>query len=357
LENYWGQHGDGEAFCRKPEAYETADEAGERLVTRYDWKLVSKKEEIHITPIVALHPAVATYDPPRNDGSGLGFLLRDGKLDASLWPTNGYISQRRDSSRGKKKAFSYEQESYIEHITGLLRAYQSSLLQPQLRYPARVLEEELGLPAGAIDQAVRLAIACHDIGKLGTGWQRWCEEWQQKLFKHTQDPDHQIKPDKRPFAHTDFDGSREQRELQRTVRPSRPHHACESAELAAFFIEETLIAGADDVEAAESLARATVAAIARHHAATSREFKRIALRVDARDAIRAGLEVVRQGHEWTYDLANLDVKREDEGEVPKNQMTLPTVGNVPESLLYFLLVRVLRLADQRSFDMRRLSGC
>jgi CRISPR-associated endonuclease/helicase Cas3 len=356
LENYWGQHGDGEAFCRKPEAYETADEAGERLVTRYDWKPVSEAE-IRLQSIVSLPPELATYDPPRNDGSGLGFLLRDGKLDASLWPTNGYISQRRDSSRGKKKAFSYEQESYIEHITGLLRAYQSSLLQPQLRYPARVLEEELGLPAGAIDQAVRLAIACHDIGKLGTGWQRWCEEWQQKLFKHTQDPDHQIKPDKRPFAHTDFDGSREQRELQRKVKPARPHHACESAELAAFFIEETLIAGADDVEAAESLARATVAAIARHHAATSREFKRIALRVDARDAIRAGLEVVRQGHEWTYDLANLDVKREDEGEVPKNQMTLPTVGNVPESLLYFLLVRVLRLADQRSFDMRRLSGC
>jgi CRISPR-associated endonuclease/helicase Cas3 len=283
----------------------------------------------------------------------LGFLLRDGKLDVSHWPNTGYQSKLRDNKKSSRPVFEYTQESYAEHITGLLRAYQSSFLQPQLRYPARVLEEVLDLPEGLIDRAVRLAIACHDIGKLGTGWQQWCEEWQQKL-ENEYGSRYAIQPDKRPFAHTDFDGSPKQRELQRTVRPSRPHHACESAELAAFFIESVLIRNiAEPHPGEQALARATVAAIARHHAATSQKFDPTVLCADAHDAIRQGLEVVRQGQEWTYDLANLDVEREHNGDVTEDQMTMPTMQNMSETLLYFLLVRVLRLADQRSFDFQR----
>ncbi len=354
LDDWWREHGDGGPFCRKPmpEDVSTDNEAGERLMPRYRWEPVSIAEEVRYTAMVALPPELATYDSPRQ-GGGLGFLLREAATDAPdalPWPVSSYQSQRSDREARGRYRDGYEQESYVEHITGLLCAYQQTYLQQQMHYPAQVLEEVLGLPAGMIDRAIRLAIACHDIGKLGNRWQTWCERWQTVLARE-QGQRYAIQPGKRPFAHTDYDGSQAQRELQRTIKPPRPHHACESAELAAIFIEETLVAGTENeqaVEAIEVVARATVAAIARHHAARSQSYSPITLCADARAAIQAGLEVVRQGQHWKYDLQQIDPSTH-EGNVTPDKMTLPTSTNVTETLLYFLLVRVLRLADQRSF--------
>lgn len=349
LAAYWDQHGDGNAFCHKPIAYETAAEAGERLITRYDWEPVTTQDALWTTPMVVLPPLLATYDSPK-EGGGLGFLLRDGKFDTARWPSTDY-PRTPTNTQGRSKAFGgYEQESYVEHITQLLRAYQSSYLLQQLRYPAQVLEEVLGLPAGYIDRAVRLAIACHDIGKLGTNWQRWCEQWQTALAKQM-GKQYAIQASKQPFAHTDFDDSQEQRALQHTIKPKRPNHACESAALAAFFIEETLLAGLPthtDKSQVEALARATVAAIAHHHTATAKAYSPITLTTSAMDAIRAGLDVVRAGQGWSYDLSYLDCHCATEGELTADRMTVPSAEKVPEALLYFVLVRVLRLADQRS---------
>ncbi len=352
LEDWWQELGDGGPFCRKPLPEETStdDEAGERLVPRYRWEPVSTAAEVLYTAMVALPPELATYDSPRQ-GGGLGFLLREAATDAPdalPWPASGYQSQHDDRETRGRYRDGYEQESYVEHITGLLRAYQQTYLQQQMRYPAQVLEEVLGLPTGIIDRAIRLAIACHDIGKLGSRWQTWCERWQTVLARE-RGQRYAIQPDKRPFAHTDYDGSLMQRELQRTIKPPRPHHACESAELAAFFIEETLIAGTEDEKAAEVLARATVAAIARHHAAGSLHYSPMTLCADALAAIQAGLEIVRQGQHWAYDVQQIDQSIPNNGEITPDKMTLPKPTNVTETLLYFLLVRVLRLADQRSF--------
>ncbi|NJP07039.1 MAG: CRISPR-associated helicase Cas3' [Chloroflexaceae bacterium] len=345
LDDYWGEHGNGEAWCLKPVAFESADEAGERMQVRYAWESVAQAE-VSSTPMIALPSALATYDSPKT-GGGLGFLLRDGGLELSNWPA--YTSKPRGSDQRQRSNRGYEQESYTDHISGLLRAYQRSLLQQQLAYPARVLEAVLGLPAGSIDQAIRLAIACHDIGKLGTKWQGWCEAWQ-TLLAEQRGQLYAAQPGKRPFAHTDFDGSTEMYQLQRMVKSSRPNHACESAALAAYFVEETLIAAADDNKATAMLACATVAAIARHHAATSSKYGPITLVAGAVDVIRENLELVRQGQSWSYDLAHMDVKLHEDGYLAEDRMTLPTEVNVQETLLYFVLVRVLRLADQRSFD-------
>lgn len=309
----------------------------ERRSAQYTWEPLATSAGIRMALIIALSPAIAHYDPH------LGLVLRDGRL-AYDWPTTPYRSQPvKDRSTRKRVNFDYQQESYAEHIGGLFNAYLQSRLREDTRYVRGRLEHALGLRQGAIDQAIRLAIACHDIGKLGTGWQRWACEWQALLVKTYPECAESYQARKYPFAHTDMEG-REQRELERKVKTRRPHHACESAYLAEALIAESL--------GNQRLARAVVAAIARHHSAGSQQYEQITLIPEAREQVRATLELVRQGQSWSYALEHLELEIDSADSLDDDLMTLPRRADwatEAEMLLYFLIVRVLRLADIRSF--------
>ncbi len=389
LAEKWAEHGEDRPFCFKPIPIEESGNEGERTRVRYEWESVAVPEsmfrkdaeqqkkamgsiekKLRELLMIALPPALATYDAPLRDGktlttgtprSGLGFILNDGYLQYP-WPDEPYSSQLRaeyaDGIARGKRFDGYEQESYTEHVRGLYNAYHGSRLYSELLYPARVFQEVLKLPDGAIDQAVRLAIACHDIGKLNHDWQHWCELWQNMLVEAYSDQSFRfmIRPDKQPFAHTDNNGSRQHFELEKKLRDrykiSRPHHACESAALACFFIEQVLQATYSPDDGATKLARATVAAIARHHAPQSQEYSKMRLCDGALEAIAQGLNIVTQGQNWSYDLAALDQHILRDGKVRDTQMTVPSEYIALETILYYLLVRVLRLADGRSFNYK-----
>jgi CRISPR-associated endonuclease/helicase Cas3 len=314
------------------------DAENERRAARYQWTPLASKAQIRGALVLAVAPTVATYT------SELGLVLNDGRLDLA-WPAQPYrsapVPQRR---RGHGPIF-YTQESYAEHIAGLLRAYQALLWQ-DTRFAAGRLEQAVGLHPGAVDQAVRLAIACHDIAKLGQGWQAWALGWQALLCQTYPHLAGAYQPRKAPFAHTDME-TREQRELERayTRKTPRPHHACESAYLALPLIERSL--GEEAVE--QGLARAVAGAIARHHTPGAVSYSPTALIPEARAQVQATLELVRQGQPWSCDIADLDLAIARPGDLTKQDITLPRSEIGPETLLYFLIVRALRLADVRSF--------
>lgn len=388
LDEQWAQHGEDGAFCFKPYPLEQEAEAGERMQVSYQWEKVTSPEALwkgtddevrkarHETEktlrgalMVVLPPLLATYDQPQVDAQiptaetwqrGIGFVLNDGKLDGLYsWPATPYRSgirpEYQDGARTRTTgSYGYEQESYVEHVRGLLHAYLYSRLRQELGYPSRVWEEALHVPAGAIDQTIRLMFACHDIGKLDHDWQRWCELWQGLLVERypTMSWKYQIRAEKQPFAHSDHDGSKEHTRLQKDVyrryKLSRPHHACESAAACWEFFAECL--GVEEPEeGAALLSRAAVAAIARHHAPQSQEYTPMRLCAGAEAAIEAGIEVVRQGQQWSYDTTLIEREIRSEDKLADDQMTLPNERNSKETLLYYLLVRVLRLADTRSF--------
>lgn len=317
---------------------ETENLENERQPTRYMWEPLAIPAPIHTALMIALAPTIATYN------SDLGLVLNDGRLSYA-WPEQPFRSKLVVANKARShKHYDYEQESYIEHITRLLRAYQQSRLHGDTRYIARQFERALQLPVGAIDQAIRLAIACHDIGKLGNGWQQWALDWQALLVKTYPQQAERYQAQKYPFAHTDSEG-REHRELAKQLATKRPRHACESAALAAWLIGQSI--------GDKRLQRATVAAIARHHNATSQEYSPITLIPNAQTYVEETLELVRHGQSWAYDLANLDVGLSRTDKLDKEEeMTLPNGDNDLEVLLYFLIVRVLRLADTRSFRYR-----
>lgn len=317
------------------------DEADNSRERQYTWEIIANSSQIRTATRVALPPELATYD------ADLGFRLL---LDA-VSPTGTYMSKailskrslRDDQEPGK-------QGSYVAHISGLMRAYHFSVRQDVAWLHWR-LEGSLGLAHGSLDRAIRLAIACHDIGKLSRQWQAWANAWQAILVQQL-GPAYQVKAENVWLAKTDRHPDwRQERALQRQVKPPRPHHACEGVVASAMFIAHQVLANVPEDEAIRyvPLAQAVTSAIARHHAPTARTYQHVDWDPAALTAIRAALQAC---HISTDHLNALEITRRSGGELEEACLFVPSFssdnGGPAAVWLAFAIVRALRLCDQRA---------
>ena len=328
-------------FAWEAQAEDLLDEPAERMQTRYKWAPVSDFNKAQRALVLALSPRIATYD------HHLGLVLNDGRL-AWPWPAEEYRSKEIKTATRAYDPVQYEQETFGEHVQGLLKAYQYSYLSNMLAWVTYRLEQRFELEQGSIDQALRLAFACHDIGKLGSGWQNWCEGWQQLLVEHYPHEAARFTPHKRPWAHTDYEPF--MAELQRSFNKTnhRPHHACESVWLARYVIGMAFGLDKQSDAGKSGLVKAIFAAMARHHAPTSEAYQSIKLVPQAAEAIVEALTIVKQQHPETI-IQRLETHIAQAGDL-RNFMTYANHKSSDlEVLIYFVLVRYLRLCDNRSF--------
>ena len=114
------------------------------------------------------------------------------------------------------------------------------------------------------------------------------------------------------------------------------------------------------VNSAESpnypVVRAVCSAVAHHHTPTAHEYGATKISTAACASVEDAFEVVRRGSGWSYDLDRLSLTFEKGDLCPVNasqgRLTQPDIASGPEKLretwLAFLIVRALRLADQRA---------
>ena len=326
-------------------------EPDNRLKAQYQWDILpsskntdSMRKRLAETLMIVLHPQLATYHEE------LGFVLLDGSLPIA---STGYQStpllQAKAQDEKHDRDRTIHVESYQQHIGGLMKAYAYAPggLRGNLHYVATRLEELMGFSAGLIDHAICLALACHDLGKLSQAWQQWAWSWQRSLEQEGVETT-LLPQEPFFFAKTDFDYSKEQRLLQQMMKQKRPNHACESVMLGFALIADSL--GIDDPTSARvPLLYAVCAAIARHHTAQAQEFGEVVLAQGAEQVMRDVLENVKQDATWRYNLSLLETCRVKHGKLD-GIVTIPQLGRQHEleTWLYFVMVRALRLADQRA---------
>jgi CRISPR-associated endonuclease/helicase Cas3 len=326
-------------------------EVDSRQETLYQWDIIANSgntqqiERILREALMIVLPSkLVTYH------AELGFVLLDGRLEVE---STGYQSSPpKEEEKPKFRRSVMKVRSYREHIQGLVRAYNAGIKE-QTQYVVQRLEELMGLSEGSIDQAIRLAIACHDLGKLGEQWQQWALEWQRLLYERKGWPSYRPPYENFFFAKTDFDHSFEQREWQKETKTKRPNHACESVVLGIELLAESLGA-VEEGSKEELLLRAVCGAIARHHTSGAHEYGSTRLGQGAIEEIKGALEDARQSANWTFGLSHIDLSQVDAGDLaPMNgaaEITRPERGRLHEleTWLYFVIVRALRLADQRA---------
>jgi CRISPR-associated endonuclease/helicase Cas3 len=310
------------------------EEESSRAPTVWKWLDVWDEEELKGALIVAVNPRLAHYSAETGFQLGVRSPSQGEGRGEGLWQ-----SPPRER-KGTRKSFPpYQRETFQEHVERMVRVYQYPFydrtedrqrlaLSEELAYAGRRLEGKYGWTQGTLDRLARLIIALHDLGKLDERWQAWAHRWQKEVGA-LRGEDLAIS-DAYMAAHTDYDGQDEEEEgLNRKLRRMKPNHAVESAQAA----EDLLWEQMKD----EALTRAGLTAIARHHSAGARgrysDFR-------AHPAAQAALAEVLEGLDpalvaWQFTEGSLTQK-----------MIRP---RRPEELLpYLLLVRALRLADQRS---------
>jgi CRISPR-associated endonuclease/helicase Cas3 len=296
--------------------------------------------QIAASPLIVVNPALVQYD------TTLGFRF-GGETPAPDSPIAPY------AGRARQEFGPLHRETYAQHIAGLHRYYQRKLLDRTAAVHAR-LEARHGLAPGTLDRAIRLMFAIHDLGKLDRRWQGWAHAWQERVSQIRKD-DLRIDADYMA-AHTDYD-SRDltERNAESSIQPRRPAHAAESAAAG----KALLAAFAGDCEA---LYAALVSAIVCHHGSTIRtehdEWKPItphakaafneamrAVGLGADPALHAALLAVRAGIPWQQGFV---AANDLGGDVIKHDRP-------SEVILYLLLVRILRLADQGSQEEKEVA--
>jgi CRISPR-associated endonuclease/helicase Cas3 len=125
------------------------------------------------------------------------------------------------------------------------------------------------------------------------------------------------------------------------VRPRRPHHAGEGALAGTKILWEAL-----DGQNNPGLYRATVTAIARHHTPGLDAAGPFRLDPGAKEALAEALAAASDetGHDWASSL----IMEQEAPLLEKRLLKMPPDEHWIWWLVYFLVVRIVRLADMRS---------
>jgi len=288
-------------------------DVGERGRSDYRWLPVQDGGDVVGSALVLVHPALAGYDPD------LGFVPDRGTgYRARLAPVQ---------DTAPHGSYAYRLEEYVEHVRLVYQAFLRDAW-PELALAAARLERACGWPAGVVERAAHLVVLLHDAGKLNRGWQDWVMRYQKAIGQPAQAGF---------YAHTDFDPTNPlHREKQKSLG-RKPPHAVEGAVAVA-----SLLAAA--FETCEPVFNAAFTAIARHHGAFTREYRRYTLASGADQAVAQTLAWLPSPLVDRLNAGNMLVS-EDPARTPVDELLVDPQRD-GEFLVYALLARALRRADQ-----------
>ncbi|MCL4833561.1 MAG: CRISPR-associated helicase Cas3' [Caldilineaceae bacterium] len=239
---------------------------------------------------------------------------------------NGWSSAPGSWPQGNsRRPFVYDLESYGEHISQMLTVYQREF-GDDYAYVERRLTELGIIPTGGLDQAVRLAIACHDTAKMDNRWQKWVRLYQKGIGEPIGDGGYMA-------VHTHHNPNIPAHVAARKAadrQSERPPHAGESA-----FATKRIVA---ELSGNPALGRAVLTAIARHHSTGTERFKPFALdpaatATVAEAIVAAGLPAAQKTVEPSSPAGGL-----------LDSITIKP-REFHQLLLYLWVVRLLRLCD------------
>jgi len=222
----------------------------------------------------------------------------------------------------------YKKDTFLQHNYGLLGAFEKEFLKKKhLDYAFIQFGTFLNRPDLKREdwiRLIRLMIIFHDYGKLNNPWQKWMQSLQKAKAEQPNSNWIYIKDE--PLGHTDFDKERDdyiEKAIYKKFGKRPPHSG-----IGALAIRELLEDWLDN----EVIINATSLAIARHHGVSN---------LSCPEFI-----ISDNNFKVMYELAKVvgmdfsEITKEEDGE----DLEFEETPN--EYILYFFLVRILRMCDQ-----------
>jgi hypothetical protein len=282
--------------------------------------------------------------------------------------------------------YCYRMDNYVGHLVLMWKCWRDNFLTKILKNGETIdsiycsIRDELLvaggklikakiLPEAEVSQAealfevlVFLAIFIHDLGKLQVKWQQVMREWQKIAFEKFKGKN----PRKYLLAHTDYnpDDKQQKEELKAFEKKNkRPNHAVESALLGREILKKSLIPllqehFTEDVEQIKYFCDVVMMAAGRHHSAWAIGFqskdvaklKEITLCTESQQVLADSWRCMARFLSTTLPLpeANLSRSVYKLQELDLNKFTADEMEFLQ---LYSLVVRALRLCDQRAVQL------
>lgn len=307
---------------------------GTRTRTIWKWRSLHNKDDLVGALLLAVNPLLVRYS------NQTGFQL--GVPSEQSWQ-----SPMRKRVKPRRSFAPYQRETIQEHVQRMLRVYQYGFydrtlgkqrqaLNQEMAYAWQRVEEKFGWPRGTLDQAIRMVIALHDLGKLDIRWQKWAHDWQKQVSQIRGED--LIIADDYLAAHTDYDSmNEEEKKVNQKMRSRRPNHAAESAAAAIELLKELKD---------PALVCAALTAIVRHHTAdASGGHGPFQAHLQSR---RAVLEIFTNAGLETYQIERILWNCSSSEALNRR---LINFDDEKQLLVYLFLSRVLRMADQRSQEL------
>jgi pyruvate formate lyase activating enzyme len=289
---------------------------------QWEWKSVNSETDLRSAPfLIALNPAFATYN------RYYGLILTHG---------GEYRTGYQGASQVKEiYSYSYKRECFSEHVRRVLQALQSQRGQETAR---KRLSQLMALKLQTIKRLEKLTAVLHDTGKLTVLWQKAAADWQK---------DRNGTIDNVLLAHTDFDPYNQwDKEHYRNAAFIRPPHAIEGAIAVSRLVMDICNKWAGD-EVGVLVTRAVLAAISCHHSSRARKLMKSYKYHPNSSAIM--VDIMQQcGIHLKKWVPTLCPERTDINEFAE---VIEQAVSGEGMFLYWHLVRSLRLADQRSFEV------
>ncbi len=280
------------------------------------WKIVHNKTQLACAGwLVALSPRIACYT------AEAGLELGQSGLAPVLLPSEAI----------PWKPFSYEFETFQDHVVKTVEECRNQA--SAYRVGDTLLGQLLKLPLGFVDKLTELVCSLHDTGKLSSKWQGAARNWQEKFYPQYLNGD-------KPIAHTTFRYENGDH-LKRSLLNSRGSHAAEGAFGIAEAVWAFLSSYFKDQNECRKAFKATISAIIRHHSGQTLHLNEFKFIENAEFWVNQALVAA------SIPVVINQISVPNAQDIFRfNQLLINAGDDGKWLLLYWLLVRRLRLADQ-----------
>jgi CRISPR-associated endonuclease/helicase Cas3 len=287
-----------------------------------DWDTLDS-EGFTLKPINDPHLLKDCYDTVFVDKSifkytsGAGLELGTGTICSPLKPYE----------KKEKEAIEYRKDTFWQHNKAIISCYEQEF-KPKLQFVFQQLDNYWGKSIDW-DKMVKAMICLHDYGKLNSAWQKPMRELQ--ILKGNYEPGEVL-------AHSDFNELTDKEIEKQCGTKNKPPHAGAGAFAALEILGNYFI----DKRKIKNVLFPIVTAILKHHSPVTSSFSRFKIEEAEFDTFKTL---------WEKEV-NIQTKAQPRllqmNEIPISQFLINPRADDIGIILYFLLVRILRICDQKA---------
>jgi CRISPR-associated endonuclease/helicase Cas3 len=221
----------------------------------------------------------------------------------------------------EKEVIEYRKDTFWQHNKAIIGCYEQEF-KPKLQYTFQQLGRYWGENIDW-DKLIKAMICLHDYGKLNSDWQKKMKLLQ-KLKENGNYNENEV------LAHSDFNALTDKEIEKQSGAKNKPPHA--GAGAFAFIESAEVIIDSDEYE---DLTNSVSTAILKHHGVETETYE--------------DFEISQiQYKEIERLFEEIDIKATLPHKARGGRLTDFTPRNKEEWVIYFLLVRILRLCDQKA---------